>query len=253
MEPTLEQASTLLKSKKIKLATKLYRELIQLNPNNALAYQGLATCLYASGRYDDAFDTCQKALELDASLSIPHRIMANIYWNRRKLDSYEQELHNAILKDPDSSDLYMVLGGLLMHKKRTEESISMFQKAVELDPNNWITHHRLSSAYLRLSKRKETFTELRKAYNLKKSFATGFAFISAFMALNWLWLFPLLLAAFFFSLTLPLSISLPFAFIVAGLQLASGISHLSHRDMKNSIISFMLLMIYIFVWLNLKI
>jgi tetratricopeptide (TPR) repeat protein len=39
-----------------------FRATLSLNPNHALAYEGLAQCYYRLGQYDQAYDACQKGL-----------------------------------------------------------------------------------------------------------------------------------------------------------------------------------------------
>jgi tetratricopeptide (TPR) repeat protein len=249
---TLEQASAFLRNKNIKQAAKLYLDLIQIDPNNALAYQGLAICHFEVGQFEDAYELAKKALEIDSSLSIPHRISANVFLRRKDLHVYEHELRQAMLKDPGASDLYINLGWFLANTKRIRESISAFQKAVELDPGRWLPHYCLGSAYVRISNHKDALMELRRAYSLKKTFEIRFAFVSLFMSQNWRWLFPLLIAAFFASFVLPLLASLPLAFVIAGLQLLTSIAYFFQGDIKSGIANAILLTMYSFAWVFIK-
>lgn len=49
-------------------ALKLYDQVINEQPNNALAYQGAADCCLNLREFQGALDFCSKALELDSSL-----------------------------------------------------------------------------------------------------------------------------------------------------------------------------------------
>lgn len=252
MKTTLEQADHQFKNNNTELALQLYLEVIQTEPNNALAHQGLARCYLMGKKYNEAFDQAHKALELNPELSIPHRIFANIYLHRRQFDFYEQELNNILAKEPNSSDIYTALGNHFLNTNRIEQSLPIFQKAVDIDPDNWFTHYCLASAHLKLSQSRQVYSELAKAHSLRKSYVTAFAFVSAFMLLNRLWLFPLILIIFVLSLALPTPISTPLVFLIGGSQLGSGIAYILLKDFKRGLISLLLFIAYLAVWIYIQ-
>jgi tetratricopeptide (TPR) repeat protein len=251
MKDALAQASKLLKDKKVESAANLYRKVLQTDPSNALAHQGLAACYLEDRKLDDAMREAHNALKSDSGLSIPHRILANIYLHSRQFDLYEQELHNIIEKEP-SSDIYITLSGYLLYRKRITESISVLQKATEFDPYNWLLHYYLSIAYLRASQREDAFRELKIAYKMKRNFVASFAFVSTMMAINRTWLLPLLFVVFILSFVLPSLISLPLVLLIVGLQLASGLAHFTLGNIRHGILSLLLLVLYTFIWGSLK-
>jgi predicted Zn-dependent protease len=252
MKTRLDQANDELRKKHIGPATHLYVELIQTDPENAVAHQGLAACLFASKEYERAGAEAREALRLDEGLEIPHRLLANIHLRQKRFDAYEQELHYLVQRHPDSAEIHVALGQFFLDHGRTEDGVRALDKAVELQPENWIAHFSLATAYLKQSRRHDVFHELASAYRLRRSYITAFAFASAYMSLNGKWLFPAFLIVLILSLALPIQLSVPLVLLIGGLQLAISIAYFRMKDIRNGALSALVLVIYLLVWTYLK-
>jgi serine/threonine protein kinase len=120
-----------------------FHQAIDLDPNYALAYEGLSYAYYTS---DDFFSTPQesmpkareaakKALELDDTLAEAHIDMANIlYWYDYDWSAAENEFKRAIKLKPSSADAHAYYGWELVSVGRIDEGITHSKLALELDP-----------------------------------------------------------------------------------------------------------------------
>ena len=151
MNTQLDQANDALQRDDIVLATRLYHDAIQADPKNPFAHEGLAKCLFLSKRYEEAIAECSKALEFDASLEAPHRMLADIYLRKKQFDMYEHELTSILTISPNSPDILAALGQLFLNTKRVEAGVSAFRAAADLEPSNWIAHCGLAAAYVKQS------------------------------------------------------------------------------------------------------
>ena len=121
-----------------------FRQAIDLDPNYALAYAGLAFA-YSDGD-DDFFlsphdsmprasEAAKKALDLDGTLSEAHVEMGKIhYWYDFDWNAAEKELRRAVELGPDDASAHAYYGWYLISVGRTEEGVEESRSALELDP-----------------------------------------------------------------------------------------------------------------------
>src|SRR5262245_23579835 len=121
-----------------------FQQAIDLDPNYALAYAGLADAIAQPNelvpyleRRDKARAAIDKALALDPDLAEAHTSLAHILL-RYDLDfvGAERELKRSLELDPRWIDTYQRLGELYAFQGRPEESISWIKKGLELEPFN---------------------------------------------------------------------------------------------------------------------
>jgi serine/threonine protein kinase/Tfp pilus assembly protein PilF len=122
-----------------------FRQAIEIDPNYALAYSGLADCYIAGGgrhldlsakeAYANAREAAQKALELDETLAEAHNSLAGVltsyfwYWERA-----EDEFIRAIELNPSYATARIWYAEHLYSIGRHDVSIQQARLALELDP-----------------------------------------------------------------------------------------------------------------------
>jgi len=128
----------------VKKGIEYFRQAIDLDPNYALAYDGLAFA-YSDGD-DDFFlsphdsmprasEAAKKALELDDTLSEAHLEMGKIhYWYDFDWNAAEKELRRAVELGPEYASAHAYYGWYLISVGRTQEGIEESKRALELDP-----------------------------------------------------------------------------------------------------------------------
>jgi len=124
-----------------KKAIQYFEQAIELDPNYALAYAGLADCYAVSSspvkgqeRMAKLRSAANKALELDPSLGEPHAALANVSWEERDWAGAEREFKRAIELNPNYATAHQWYGELLTRLGRHDEAISEIKRARELDP-----------------------------------------------------------------------------------------------------------------------
>jgi TolB-like protein/cytochrome c-type biogenesis protein CcmH/NrfG len=137
-------------------ATKHFERAIELDPNYALAYVGLADC-YTFFAYFEAFSPAEmapkarsaveKAITLDADLPECHSSLA-IYKTFFEFDiaAGEKELRKAIAINPNSPLAHYWLCSVLAALGKAEESLIEGQTAMKLDPLSPVVNATLARA-----------------------------------------------------------------------------------------------------------
>ena len=119
---------------------------IELDPNYALAYVGLADAyrgLPLGGETDPqeyfpkAKAAAQKAVQIGPDLAEAHAVLGwIIYWYDWDWESAEQHCRRALELDPGSSDAHMALAHVLSGLGRHDEATTTARRGREIDPLN---------------------------------------------------------------------------------------------------------------------
>jgi serine/threonine protein kinase/Flp pilus assembly protein TadD len=120
-----------------------FHQAIDLDPNYALAYEGLSYAYYTGNDFfltpqeamPKAREAAKKALQLDDTLAEAHADMGMIlFWFDYDWNAAETELRRAIALKPNSADAHAYYGWELTLVGRVDEGIAESKRAVELDP-----------------------------------------------------------------------------------------------------------------------
>jgi TolB-like protein/Flp pilus assembly protein TadD len=124
-------------------ASNLFRKAIELDPEFALAYAGLADATWLAAEFNGqpwepavakAEDLIGKALRLDPNLAEARVTLAKFAEERREPERAEVLYREAIALDPGYPQAYHWYSQLLASTGRDEEALSNLRRAVELDP-----------------------------------------------------------------------------------------------------------------------
>ncbi len=126
-----------------KAALEHYRKAIAKDPNNALAYAGLAEVYGGSGRFlmpaeeadSQAEAAALKALELDDTLAEAHFALAYVkYYSQWEWEAAAREFERALELNPSLSEAHHNYAHLLWTVGRVAEAELENQRYIELDP-----------------------------------------------------------------------------------------------------------------------
>jgi TolB-like protein/cytochrome c-type biogenesis protein CcmH/NrfG len=172
-------------------AIEYFNQAINLDPDYALAYAGLADCyLGLAGFWMAARDVlpkmkemASKAVALDPSLAEAHSsLSAAMAYHDLDWSGAEREIRRAVELNPNSPHVHLNYGDLLSILGRANEATYEFQKAHELDPTSAVVVGYLAYHYLRIGDYDRAIKESQKALELEPDDkwalgATGFAYL----------------------------------------------------------------------------
>jgi DNA-binding winged helix-turn-helix (wHTH) protein/Tfp pilus assembly protein PilF len=181
-----------------------FRRALEIDPNYAPAYAGLADCVLLgapSPVSESAKALAMKALAIDDSLAEAHATLAYYqsayewdWWGAERefqqaitldpeyvtarhwhaynlaslgrLDEALSEIRKAHELDPVSVNISTDVGQFLYFAQRYDEAIAQYLKALELDRNFRVAHVRLSEAYTQAGKHEQAASELQEVIRL---------------------------------------------------------------------------------------
>ncbi len=174
----------------------LFKEALEKDPSNALAYLGLAM-VSMDGFDGHAEEYAAKAIALDPKLAEAHELMAEIALTNDDRDTAVAEADKAIALESDALDAmaihaaveliddrspdawfakiqavnpgygegYALVADQLELHYRYEDAVTYYRKAIEANPRLWPAHSGLGVDLMRLGKEDEPYQELELAYN----------------------------------------------------------------------------------------
>ena len=158
-----------------------YEQALQVDPNFALAYCGLAdTYGWAGGQimagreaWAKEMELAKKALALDPNLAEAHLAMGTALFSMLGPHASEKELDRAVELNPNLALAYDQYGWTFAEMGRLDEAIAAEKKALELDPLNTFLNTDLGF-FLYWARRYEDATaQMRKTLELDPNNAFG--------------------------------------------------------------------------------
>lgn len=104
-----------------------YHRAVELRPNDAATYSGLAWWLECQGRSEEALTMRRHARELDPLATSGPDLAWDLFYARR-YDEAEQELHSVLAVRADSAYALWVLGFVLLAKHRPLDAIPALER-----------------------------------------------------------------------------------------------------------------------------
>ena len=93
--------------------------------------------------------------------------LADAYTRIQKFDEAEKLLQRSIWLDATSTGPYILMGKVLEKKGEALLAVRALQRAINMDPNNSISHHSLGQAYRDLGRSEDAERELKLAEQLQ--------------------------------------------------------------------------------------
>jgi TolB-like protein/tetratricopeptide (TPR) repeat protein len=119
-----------------KLAENHFKKAIELSPNYAMTYMWYASLMRETGSLIEALALNEKAFELDPKSPVAAYNVASGYYDRGNEGKAMEIFSQIIANDPYYPGAYNLVGDILSRSGRLDESINMYQRAINIDPIN---------------------------------------------------------------------------------------------------------------------
>ncbi len=172
-------------------AIELFRQAIDLDPDYARAYVGLADSqafLVIDGvpprdQYNTALGIVRKALEIDDSLGEAHASLGLLIHNRDwDFAGAEREYRRAIELTPSYASAYHWCGELLVQMGRFDEAFELYRQASELDPLSSAIHSDVGLAWYFARDYDRAIAKLQKTIETDPTFSRSYRYLAKVLA-----------------------------------------------------------------------
>jgi tetratricopeptide (TPR) repeat protein len=144
-------------------AVKLHERALRLNPDYALAHNGLAFELFALGRAAEGAQQFERSLQLRPNWEVTHYEWAVALAKSGKFEEAIAHYEEALRLKPDWPDAHNDLGIALMSLGRREEAIAHYEQALRINPNYPQAHASLGNVLFQQGKLDEAAGHYEKA------------------------------------------------------------------------------------------
>lgn len=156
---------------------------LEKDPKCALAYTGIADTWGARGVTgvvppDQAFPKAKaaalKAVELDDGLAEAHNVLARVrFYCEWNWGEAEKEVQWALLLNPNSADACLSYWYLLLSLRRVEEASVQIERALQLDPINFLSQACFGRHLLHTRRYEDAIAQFREILSAEPNLAHG--------------------------------------------------------------------------------
>lgn len=133
-EALLHQAIQAHQRGAIDSAQQFYQQVLNIQPEHALARRNLGLIALQTGFYEEAAALLQSAIHLQSDIGNWHGELGQALRRCHRLQAAEQSFRQALAMPPVTAHAHYLLGDLLLDMHRMDEAISCFQQSLALDP-----------------------------------------------------------------------------------------------------------------------
>ena len=157
----------LLRREYIPIADQFARKALELNAQIPLAHALLGEIALASQHVDVAiseFEEERKHNPLEPSI---YDRLGDAYTRAGDYTLAQQALQRAVLLEPNSTGLYILLGKVMLKREDPIGALTYLEHAEKMDPENFMTHSLLAQAYHVIGRISESERELATAQKIQ--------------------------------------------------------------------------------------
>jgi predicted O-linked N-acetylglucosamine transferase (SPINDLY family) len=155
----------------LQTAENIYRQILQLDPDNPEALHLLGVSAYQQQHYETARTLIRQALVRKPDFSDAHSNLGNVLRELGRLDEAEKSFRRAIDGNPRFTMAHYNLGNVLLSQERFKEADECFERAIISNPRLAEAHINRGIALKELGRLKEAEKSYRKALTLKPDLA----------------------------------------------------------------------------------
>jgi len=129
-------------------AIRTIRAIIKEDPTIADAHFSLGNIFSKARRFKEAVESFKTSLEIKPDDSFAVINIANAYQAMGRFDEAEKYVLDYMAKGFDDSQLFFLLGNLMVHQNETDKAVSYFEKCLDGNPRSASAHNALAAIYL---------------------------------------------------------------------------------------------------------
>lgn len=143
----LERAKAAVLSRDYSLATRLYRTLLQSDPDNSDLLFALGDLYQKSGNDSKAIPLYQQLIEKNPKDVVSMNFLGSIYRRIKQWDDSINILEKAVIVDESNMQTFYNLGFTYKLMGRNMEAIQCFNTVVDANPNDVLAYNHIGSIY----------------------------------------------------------------------------------------------------------
>ena len=171
IEETFESAVQNHKKNNFKIAEKLYKKILSVNPDHFRSIFLLGSLSAQIKNLDSAKQLLQKAIQINSNYAEAHYNLGNVLIELGEKQEAIICYKKAIQINPDNADAHNNLGTIFQKSKDLQEAISYYEKAIQLRLNFASAYNNLGLTFHELEEYQKAISSYDKAIEIKPEYA----------------------------------------------------------------------------------
>ena len=173
-EWVFQQGNFLFMLKQINMAIEAYSYAIDLNPNNAAAYNNQGIAHDDKGEVDKAIKDYNKAIKLNPNYVYAYNNRGIAYRRKGEIERAIEDYNTAIELKSNYAEAHYNRGNVYNDNGETELAIKDYNKAIKLDPNDADIYCNRGNAYFKKGEINLTIKDYNKAIKLNPNYVYAY-------------------------------------------------------------------------------
>lgn len=159
-----------------KNSVSLWTAVIQKEPTNApRAYTNLGSALSAEGRFSEAIDNFDKALQLDPDDFLAYSNRGSVLEKTGRFSEALADFDRAIGRNPKGRIAYFNRGSTLAKMGKFEEAIMDFDRVIALAPDDYLAYSSRAAAFERIGEIDKAISDLDRVIAIYPAYSEAYA------------------------------------------------------------------------------
>jgi len=152
--------------KDLKVAEKLYEEVLKSNPNHAISHNNLGVVFKELRKHQKAKDCYKKAIEIDSNYADPHNNLGMAYQEMGEVQEAKSCYEKAIQINPNYASAHGNLGNILKKLRQHKKALSCYEKAIQISPDYANAHYNLGIILKELGQSQKAIISYQKVIEI---------------------------------------------------------------------------------------
>ena len=174
VEQLFQQGNAAQAAQRFSEAEAIWRQVIQRNPQEAVAYNNLGLVLYAQNQLDAAVTAYRTAIQLNPQDATAYNNLGLVLYAQKKLDAAVTAYRTAIQLNPQDATAYYNLGIALKAQNQLDAAVTAYRIAIQLNPQDATAYNNLGNALAAQNQLDAAVTAYRTAIQLNPQDATAY-------------------------------------------------------------------------------
>jgi len=140
----LQQAIAHHQAGRLRQAEHIYEQIIEVESENANAYNLLGVIAHQEGKNDIAFQLISKSIAKDSNQPSFYNNLGSVLGEQGKLDDAIQSYQRALSINPDYAEAHNNLGVALQEQGKLDDAIQSYRRALSINPDYAKAHNNLA-------------------------------------------------------------------------------------------------------------
>jgi len=133
--------------RKVEVAKEIFKNVIEVMPNNEESYLGLGRIYRDQGDINKAEEILKKSLNMNLPSEEMSHELGRIYTEQEKYEKARVTFEKIIDAYPNDTMAYIELGSIYLNQGNAKEAEEMFEKAIDIDSSNYLIYLNIGFIY----------------------------------------------------------------------------------------------------------